>query len=278
MAYLTDTHCHLDLGQFDQDRTEVIQRATEAGVGQILIPSLTVASSRTVVELAESHSMLYAAVGVHPNEAESWDGQTIASLREFAVNNLKVIAVGEIGLDYYWDSSPHNVQIAILKEQLALALELELPVVLHSREKNDTETGQCTEDLLAILNEWVTDLQAKGSSLAKRPGVLHSFSGSKEMAAQAISFGFYIGVTGPVTFKNAIRRQEIIASLPIDRLLIETDAPYLAPYPHRGKRNEPAFVSHIADKIAQIQSRTPQDVAAQTTANATRLFSWGETV
>ncbi len=277
-AYLTDTHCHLDLDQFDQDSLEVIRRAIEAGVGRILIPSLTVASSRTAVQLSDTHPLLYAAIGVHPNEAESWDGQTTPSLREIVANSLKVAAMGEIGLDYYWDASPHNIQIAILKEQLALASELELPVVLHSREKNDAETGQCTEDLFSILNDWVAGLRSSNSPLMGRPGVLHSFSGTKETAIQAIHLGFFIGVTGPVTFKNAIRRQEIIASLPVDRLLIETDAPFLAPHPHRGKRNEPAFVAHIADKIAQIQSRTPQEVAAVTTANAARLFSWGETV
>ncbi|MGA7194360.1 MAG: TatD family hydrolase [Anaerolineales bacterium] len=275
---LTDTHCHLDLDQFNADRDAVIQRAINAGVTRILIPSLTGTSSRAAVKLAESNHMLYAAVGVHPNEAEMWDGQTISSLKELAAQSLKVVAIGEIGLDYYWNKSTHEEQISILKEQLNLAAELELPVVIHSREKDDAEHGECAEDLLKILEEWVSGLRSKNEALAQRPGVLHSFSGSLETAKNAIYLGFYIGVTGPITYKNAEKKRQTIGNLPLERLLIETDAPYLAPEPRRGKRNEPAFVTYIADKIAEIKSRTPQEVAAATTENAARLFSWGETV
>jgi TatD DNase family protein len=278
---ITDTHCHLDLEQFDVDRDAVIQRAVNAGVKRILIPSLTGTSSRAAVKLAESNHMLYAAVGVHPNEAEMWDGQTISSLKELAAQSLKVVAIGEIGLDYYWNKSSHEEQISILKEQLNLAAELELPVVIHSREKDDAEHGECAEDLIKILEEWVSGLRSKNEAIAQRPGVLHSFSGSLETAKNAIYLGFYIGVTGPITYKNAEKKRQVIGNLPLERLLIETDAPYLTPEPHRGTRsarNEPAFVRHIADKIAEIKSRTPQEVAAATTENAARLFSWGETV
>ncbi|HUI88191.1 MAG TPA: TatD family hydrolase [Anaerolineales bacterium] len=275
---LTDTHCHLDLEQFDSDRGAVIQRAKNAGLSRILVPSLTVTSSRVVVKLAESHPMLYAAVGVHPNEAESWDGQTIPALKELAAGSLKVVAIGEVGLDYYWNKSPHEEQISILREQLSLAAELELPVVIHSREKEDADHGECAEDLIKILEEWVSGLRPTNDALAQPPGVLHSFSGSIETAKRALALGFYIGVTGPVTYKNAERKRQVIASLPLERLLIETDAPYLTPEPQRGKRNEPAFVSHIADKIAEIKSRTPQEVAGATTENAARLLSWGESV
>ena len=275
---LTDTHCHLDLDQFNADRDAVIQRAINAGVTRILIPSLTGTSSRAAVKFAESNHMLYAAVGVHPNEAEMWDGQTISSLKELAAQSLKVVAIGEIGLDYYWNKSTHEEQISILKEQLNLAAELELPVVIHSREKDDAEHGECAEDLLKILEEWVSGLRSKNEALAQRPGVLHSFSGSLETAKNAIYLGFYIGVTGPITYKNAEKKRQTIGNLPLERLLIETDAPYLTPEPRRGKRNEPAFVTYIADKIAEIKSRTPQEVAAATTENAARLFSWGETV
>jgi TatD DNase family protein len=275
---LTDTHCHLDLEQFDADRDAVIQRAINAGVTRILVPSLTGTSSRVAVKLAESNPMLYAAVGVHPNEAESWDGQTISALKELAAQSLKVAAIGEIGLDYYWNKSPREEQISILKEQLNLAAELELPVVIHSREKEDAEQGTCSEDLIKILEEWVSGLRSRNEALEQRTGVLHSFSGSIETAKRAIDLGFYIGVTGPITYKNAEKKRQVIGNLPLERLLIETDAPYLTPEPYRGKRNEPAFVLHIADKIAEIQSRGTQEIAAATTENAARLFSWRESV
>ena len=181
-------------------------------------------------------------------------------------------------MDYYWNKSTHEDQITILKEQLNLAAELELPVVIHSREKDDAEQGACTEDLIKILEEWVSALKSGNEALAQRPGVLHSFSGSIETAKRAIELGFYIGVTGPITYKNAEQKRQVISNLPVERLLIETDAPYLTPEPYRGKRNEPAFVLHIADKIAEIKSHTPQEVVAATTENAARLFSWGESV
>ncbi len=192
--------------------------------------------------------------------------------------NSKVVAIGEIGLDYYWDSAPHDVHSKRLREQLDLAAELELPVVIHLREKGDAAGGPCAEDAMSILENWVAGLGAEKEALRKNPGVLHSFSGSLETAQRAISLNFYIGITGPVTFKNAKYKQEMVSPLPLENLLIETDAPYLTPHPHRGKRNEPAFVYEIADKIAQLQSRNREEVAAVTTSNAARLFSWGEVV
>jgi TatD DNase family protein len=284
---LTDTHCHLDLEKFDADRDEVIRRAQKAGLGRILIPGLTVASSKTAVRLAQSHPMLYAAIGVHPTDADTWDAQTISDLKQLASQSAdpppvrtaaKVVAIGEIGLDYYWNASTRKTQIDILRDQLTLASELHLPVVLHCREKDDVEQGTCAEDLVNILGEWVTSLRSGDNLLLQRPGVLHSFSGSLETAEQAIKLGFSIGVTGPVTYKNAGNRRRVTAALPIERLLIETDSPFLAPHPHRGERNEPAFVVDIADKIAEIKSCTPQEVAAVTTKNAARLFAWEETV
>lgn len=275
---LTDTHCHLDLENFDDDRDEVIYRAQEAGLVRILIPGMTVASSRSVVKLADSLPMLFAAVGVHPNDADTWDGRSASALGELAAGNLKVVAVGEVGLDYYWKTSSPEIQNRILQDQLNLAADLGLPVVLHSREESDAETGTCSKDLLEMLKNWTNDLRNANNTLAERPGVLHSFSGSLDTAERAIELGFYIGVTGPVTFKKAESKRRMIGQLPLERLLIETDSPFLAPHPHRGKRNEPAFVAHIADKIAEIKSRTPQEVAAATTDNAARLFSWGEIV
>ncbi len=271
---LTDTHCHLNLDKFDSDRATVIQRAIEAGLTRVLIPALTLDSSRVAVKLAESHPMLFTAIGVHPNDALTWNEETRDSLIKLAAASKKIVAIGEIGLDYYWNDAPHDVQQKILKEQLALAEELDLPVVIHLREKGDAEHGECASDLMKILENWAT----RSKSRKEAQGVLHSFSGSLETAQRAIDLGFYIGVTGPVTFKNADKKRQVVASLPLNRLLIETDAPFLAPIPHRGKRNEPAFVSHIADKIAEIHSHSPQEVAMITTSNAGRLFSWGETV
>lgn len=285
---LTDTHCHLYLEQFDPDRDEVLERAAQAGLTRILVPGLDLPSSRRAAELAEYHPMLFAAVGVHPTEALSWDLQSVEEQRRLAesyasrpgVQSLQtshspIVAIGEIGLDYYWDAAPRDVQKAILGEQLRLAARLSLPVVIHLREKGDAPHGECAEELLQILSEWVRQLRGAQSPLALRPGVLHSFSGSLASAEQALELGFYIGVTGPVTYKNAEAKREVIRHIPLDKLLIETDAPYLSPVPRRGRRNEPAFVRHIADKIAELHHITPEEAAEITSANAERLFGWG---
>ncbi len=163
-----------------------------------------------------------------------------------------------------------------MSAQLEFAAEVQKPVVIHMREKEDAPQGPCADDLLKILEPWVSNLRRQNHALAKRPGVLHSFSGSKETAEQAIQLGFYIGVTGPITFKDADLRRQIIGALPLDSLVIETDAPFLTPVPERGKRNEPAFVRYIADKIGEIHSKKPEEVAAVTSANAARLFNWDD--
>jgi len=274
---LADTHCHLDFNKFDEDRKSVIERAENAGLVRILIPALSVTSSLSAIKLAESHPMLFAAVGVQPNESLTWDNASISALRELAVNP-KVVAIGEIGLDYYWNAAPHEHQQRVFREQLDLATELELPVIIHLREKDDATGGPCGEDAMNILGEWIAGLGANKDALKKNPGVLHSFSGSLETAQRAIDLNFHIGISGPVTFKQAQYKQEMIVQLPLENLLIETDAPYLTPHPYRGKRNEPAFVYEIADKIAQLQSRNQENVAKITTNNANRLFSWGEVV
>ena len=268
---LTDTHCHLDCSKFDADRTGVILRAEQAGITRILIPGVNRSSSLSAIQLAERHAILFAAAGIHPTETADFDGSTMSDLRKMA-QHPKVKAIGEIGLDYYWDLAPHELQQKVLKEQLDLAGELRLPVVIHFREKGDAPDGQCASDLLKILEEWTERLRGENSPLAERPGVLHSFSGSAETAGRAVRLHFYLGVTGPVTHRKD--RQELIAALACERLMIETDAPYMAPVPVRGKRNEPAFVRHIADKIALLQSCSVEEVEAVTTANATRLFSW----
>lgn len=274
MMNLTDTHCHLDLGKFDADRNDVIRRALAAGLTRILIPGITLKSSRSIVKLAESQPNLFAAVGVHPNDSNTWDPQTIPALRELAVS-LKVVAIGEIGLDYYWEAAPRDHQHKVLEEQLNLAAELQLPVIIHVREKGDAPDGDCAQDMLKILEQWVTRLRVDKNPLAEQPGVIHSFSGTRQTAEKAIALNFYLGVTGPVTYKNAESRQEVIAALPLERLLIETDAPYLAPQPKRGQRNEPAYVLFMAEKIALLHSLSLDQVAETTTANAARLFAWG---
>ncbi len=275
----TDTHCHLDLQTFDADREAVIDRALAAGLTHLLIPALDLPSSRRILALAQLYPAVFAATGVHPTEVESMAAGTLEELGSLA-RDAKVVAIGEVGLDYFWvtDRDAHVRQRRVLEAQLDLARRLERPVIIHLRESGDAAGGPCTADLMAILERWVGSLRAESRPLSKRPGVLHSFSGTLETALQAIALGFHVGVTGPVTYKNASDRRRVIGGLPLDRLLIETDSPFLAPVPHRGERNEPAFVTHIADKIAEIQSRTLAEVANVTEANAARLFAWGETV
>lgn len=268
---LTDTHCHLDFPRFDPDRPAVLERAAQVGVERILIPGLSLDSSQSVLQLAENDSRLYAAVGIHPTESKTFQDNTLAHLRALAAHP-KVVALGEIGLDYYWDAAPHDWQQRVLQAQLHLAAELNLPVILHLREKEDALDGPCAADLLRLLWDWVATLRAQKHPLAERPGVLHSFSGSLQTAQEAISLGFFIGVSGPVTYRKD--RQDIVAALPLQHLLLETDAPFLAPAPYRGKRNEPANVRLIADKIAVLHQTSLETVATTTSANARRLFHW----
>lgn len=277
---LTDTHCHLDFNKFDEDREAVLQRAIEAGVERILIPSLEWRSSQAVVKLANSHPNLFAAVGFHPTDLDEWEESSIENLRTLAKSAGKVVAIGEIGLDYYWvkESEKQARQRRVLKEQLRLAGEAGLPVVIHMREAEDAWFGPVSVDLLEILTEWQAGLVAQNHPLAQKPGVLHSYNGNLETAQKAIAHNFYIGVTGPVTYKNAEEKRQIIRRLPLERLLIETDAPFLTPVPQRGirsARNEPAFVAHIADKIAEIHMTTREQVAKITRDNASNLFGWG---
>jgi TatD DNase family protein len=263
-----DTHCHLNFDSFENDRQEVLERARQAGVRRILNPGVDLASSRAAVELAQSNEQVYAAVGVHPNEALSWNEGTINALEELA-EHPKVVAIGEIGLDYYRDRAPRDLQIEIFGQQLLLAERVGLPVVIHNRE--------ATADILSMLEEWQTGLMATSPMLADRPGVLHSYSDNVANAMQAIDSNFFIGLTGPVTFHNAPGLQQVVTTLPIERLLTETDAPFLTPHPHRGKRNEPAYVRIITEKIAQLHELPVEIVAEITENNAGRLFNWLET-
>ncbi len=278
LPVLVDTHCHLDFAVYEEDREMVLERAQQAGLARILIPGIDLASSLAAIRLAESREELFAAVGIHPNEAAAYGPASLARLRELldgsetvgesdgAKPAARVVAIGEIGLDYYRDRAPRAAQRQAFLEQLELAAERNLPVVIHNR--------QASADLLEILAAWQAGLAGSGSPLASRPGVLHSFAGDLETAWAAIEINFYVGITGPVTFRNAQNLERVVAGLPLDRLLIETDAPFLAPHPFRGQRNEPAYVRLIAEKIADLHRLPVVAVAEATTANAKRLFGW----
>lgn len=256
---LVDTHCHLDFERFDEERDQVVERAATAGVGRIIVPALDLDNAPAVLALAERYETVYAAVGVHPNSAAGWQESWLAPLRRLA-RHEKVVAIGEIGLDYYWQRTPHDVQHAAFSAQLALAAELSLPVIVHNREAG--------ADVIRLL--LASPLAGKAE-----PGVLHSFSAPPEIAAQALAAGYYLGFTGPLTFKKSDELRRIAAAAPRDRLLVETDAPFLAPHPHRGQRNEPAYVALVAATLADLHEVEPAEMAAQTTANAARLFGLG---
>ena len=272
---LTDTHCHLDFNTFEEDRQAVIQRASEAGVTRMLIPALDLESSHSAVKLAESHPDIYAAVGFHPTDLDKFSEKSFEETKKLA-SHAKVVAIGEIGIDYYWvkEREERAFQHAALRRQLAFAAFVNKPVIIHMREEEDVWFGQASVDLLRILDEWHKELSAEDHPLAEKPGVLHSYNGNLETAQKAMALNFYLGVTGPVTYKNAEEKRKIIKQLPLTQLLIETDAPFLTPVPQRGKRNEPAFVAYIADKIAEIHMTTREQVAEVTAANAARLFGW----
>lgn len=266
---LIDTHCHLTAAQFDADREAVIARAQAAGVTRMVTIGTDPADAEAVVALAAGQPAVYAAVGVHPNEAADLPPDWLERIRGLA-GHPKVVAIGEIGLDYYWQRVPPTVQKTVLRQQLDLAAELGLPVVIHDREAHD--------DLRAELREWITR-RVPGTPLAARPfvGVLHSFSGDLNMAAEACAWGFVLGLAGPVTFQNARGLHDLVRRLPPERVVVETDAPYLTPHPHRGRRNEPAHVSLVATRLAELWGLAPEQVAALTTATACRLFGLSPT-
>jgi TatD DNase family protein len=213
--------------------------------------------------LAQQHPAICAAVGFHPHEARTLDAVALAELGKLAASP-QIVAIGEIGLDYYRDLSPRDAQRRAFEKQLELAAELGLPAIVHDRDAH--------EDVLAILRNWCAALDARHSTLRSRAGVLHSFSGDVALAERALALGFYIGVSGPVTYRNAERLRDVVRAVPVERLLIETDAPYLTPHPYRGRRNEPAYVRFVADAVAQVSGLALDQVTAQTTANACTLF------
>ncbi len=260
-----DTHCHLNFDEFHQDRRQVIDRALEQGVSCILIPGIDLETSRSAIQFAQEYDFVFAAVGVHPNHGLSWADDTLLELRQMA-NEKKVVAIGEIGLDNYHEFTPKDLQSTIFTDQLELAGELGLPVIVHNR--------LATEDIREILGSWQRRLAARGSKLADRPGVLHAFSDNLEYAESMLSHHFKLGIGGTVTFHNSIELQGVVNDLPLQAMVIETDAPYLSPHPSRGKRNEPTNVTIVVEKIAELKGVLAEDVARITTNEANKLFNW----
>ena len=251
---LIDTHAHLDDARFDGDRDAMIARAREAGVGNFVTIGCDLATSRAAVELADRYPFVYATVGVHPHEAKQIGDSWYDDLRRLA-QHKKVVAYGEIGLDYHYNHSPPRLQRERFREQITLARDLHLPIVVHTREAQD--------DTMAILKE---------ENAADVGGVFHCFSGDARLAKDALDLGFLLSFSGVITFQNATMLRDIVKTVPMDRILVETDCPYLTPAPHRGKRNEPAHVRLVAEKIAAIQGMTAEQVAELTSQNARRVF------
>ena len=248
-----DTHAHYDASRFDSDRDTVLSALPGDGVGLVVDPGCDLPSSRAAVALAEKYSHVYAAVGVHPEDCAGFQDGDLEELRQL-LRHPKAVAIGEIGLDYYWEENPpRDFQQTVFRKQLALASELDLPVIVHDREAHG--------DSLAIIQEFPTVT-----------GVFHCFSGSPEMAAELLKRGWYLGFDGPITYKNAKRAPEVAAVTPLERIVVETDAPYMAPVPMRGKRNDSRYLPYVIEKMARWKGVTPEELTEITFANGKRLF------
>jgi TatD DNase family protein len=268
LSKLSDTHCHLYLEEFADDLPEVLERAKVANVRKILVPGIDAQTSQQALALSQAYKgWLYAAVGIHPNYAnEAGKSQIDAVEALLKANTGNIKAVGEIGLDYYRTWASHEDQVFVFQNMLDLAALYHLPVCLHIREAE--------EEILKILGEWMAELNKRDNPLAQNPGVFHSYSGSAEVAEFAIQHHFMLGISGPVTFKNDHGLRERIAAIGIDHLIIETDAPYLAPHPRRGHRNEPALVAFVLASVAAALGLEAEQAAQITSQNAQRLFNW----
>lgn len=251
---LFDTHVHLNDKKYEEDLVDVINRAQHDGVSKMLVVGYDARTNRVAIELAEKYDFIYAAVGWHPVDAIYLTDELFAKLEE-QVKHPRVVAIGECGLDYHWDTSPHDVQKEVFIRQIKLAQSIKKPLIIHTRES--------IADTLEILKE--QDAKVVG-------GVMHCYSGSVETAYEFIKLNFKISLAGPVTFTNGRKPQSVAKDIPLEELLIETDAPYLTPHPHRGKRNEPAYVSLVAKKIAEIKELSYEEVCEQTMKNACELF------
>lgn len=248
-----ESHAHYDSGKFAEDREELLLSMQENGIGTILNVGATWKSVKTVMELAEQYPFVYAALGLHPDEVGDLNEERFAILKA-ECQKEKVVAIGEIGLDYYWDHESHELQKKWFLRQLELARELDLPVIIHSRD--------AAEDTMKMMKEHAAGLR----------GVIHCFSYSKEMAEEYVKMGFHIGVGGVITFKNGKKLKEVVEAIPLERILLETDCPYLAPEPYRGKRNSSLYLPQIAQAIADIKGVTYEEVVTQTEQNAKLLF------
>jgi TatD DNase family protein len=252
---LIDSHSHIDMRQFNKDRDSVMERARRDGVAAVVDVGCDIPSSEAAIALAERYDEVFAVVGFHPHSAAAMGNGDIERLADLA-QHPKVVAIGEIGLDFYRNLSPREAQVEAFNKQLDLARELDLPVVIHSR--------QATDEVFDILSRWA------GKS-SKPLGVLHCFSGDRELARKYIDMGFFISIAGPITYGKS-SAADVARHLPLDKLLIETDCPFLTPQPHRGKRNEPSYVSLVAEKIGEIRGISGGEVARCTANNAIRLF------
>lgn len=248
-----DSHAHYNDDRFDIDRHNLLSDMPQNGVDYIVNAGGDIGTSIEGIKLAEQYPFFYAAVGVHPHEVEDTPEDTIDTLRKLA-NHKKVLAIGEIGLDYYYEHSPRHIQRVWFKRQMELAQELDLPIIVHSR-----EAAQETFDMI--------------KESGNQKGVIHCFSGSTELALEYVKLGFYIGVGGTVTFANARKIVEVVEKTPLSSIVIETDCPYLAPVPHRGKRNDSTYLNYIAQKIANIKSISMEEVARCTSDNAKKLYN-----
>ncbi len=251
---LVDTHAHLDFPEFSEDLDGVLERASKAGVCEIVTIGIDLASSRKAVELADAHPGIFATVGIHPHDAFLLNDRQLKTLETLS-REKRVLAVGEVGLDYYRDRQPRKLQQQCLRQQLELACSVGLPVVFHVREAH--------VDFLEIIKDYARALSG---------GVLHCFSGDWTVAKSCLDMGFYLSIPGTVTFPRAETQHEVVKRAPLDRLLLETDAPYLAPVPFRGKVNEPAFVVYAARKVADLRHASLEEIAHQTTINAHKVF------
>ncbi|ECI0812433.1 YchF/TatD family DNA exonuclease [Salmonella enterica subsp. enterica serovar Dublin] len=251
---LFDTHAHLNAEQYNEDLEQVIERAKSEKVEKIVVVGFDRPTITRAMELIEAYDFMYAAIGWHPVDAIDMTDEDIAWIKELSQHE-KVVAIGEMGLDYYWDKSPKDVQKEVFRRQIALAKEVNLPIIIHNRD--------ATEDVVTILKE---------EGAAEVGGIMHCFTGSLEIAKACMEMNFYISFGGPVTFKNAKKPKEVVKDIPSDRLLIETDCPYLTPAPFRGKRNEPSYVKYIAEQIAELREISFEELAALTTENAKKVF------
>jgi TatD DNase family protein len=270
---LVDSHCHIDGPEYDGDREEAIARARDAGVNTMLNVGTGDPHSgafERAIELAERHKEIYCAIGVHPHDAKLFDAPAQKRLIDLAQQSSRVVAWGEIGLDYHYDHSPRDVQREVFRRQLQIARELKLPVVVHSREADDDTISILSEELSAAAVSPIS--RAQDAHAASPEGVLHCFGGRLQMALRAIELGFYISFAGNLTFKNADELRTVARELPVERLLVETDCPYLTPVPFRGKRNEPARVVETAKYLAELKAVSLEELSRVTTANFERLF------